>query len=43
MEFNFNSIGRVICDQNYRYEAPRQGVFADNSGYIQLLSKSNFV
>jgi len=42
MEFKFNSIGRVICDQNYRYEAPRQGVFADNSGYIQLVSKSNF-
>ena len=42
MEFNFNSIGRVICDQNYRYEAPRQGVFADNSGYIQLSAKSNF-
>jgi tRNA-Thr(GGU) m(6)t(6)A37 methyltransferase TsaA len=42
MEFKFNSIGHVICDQNYRYEAPRQGVFADNSGYIKLSERNNF-
>jgi len=42
MEFKFSSIGEIVCNQNYRYDAPRQGVFADNSGYIQLLQKSNF-
>lgn len=34
--FNFTPIGHVECDQTYRFEAPRQGIFADNQGIIRL-------
>ena len=42
MDFHFSSIGHIVCDQNFKYEAPRQGVFANNAGYIQLLKNQNF-
>lgn len=29
-------IGRVCCDGRYRFEAPRQSVFASNTGIIEL-------
>ncbi len=32
----FTPIGTVHCDERYRFEAPRQGVFAVNSGVITL-------
>lgn len=35
-EFIFKPIGYVECPQRYRYEAPRQGVFASNEGIIRL-------
>lgn len=41
LNLNFQAIGKVICDQKYRYEAARQGVFAENSGYIQLIPGCN--
>lgn len=36
MTFEFTPIGCFHCDSRYRFETPRQGVFADNSGWIQL-------
>ncbi|MCP3967612.1 MAG: tRNA (N6-threonylcarbamoyladenosine(37)-N6)-methyltransferase TrmO [Lentisphaerae bacterium] len=41
-KFEFEPIGYVRCGQNYRYEAPRQAVFADNEGCIELLSGHNY-
>lgn len=38
----YSPIGYVHCDRSYRSEAPRQGVFADNSGFIKLLSDHNY-
>jgi len=34
--FSFVPIGRVECSRKYRFEAPRQAVFADNDGLIRL-------
>ena len=42
MKYEFEPIGEVVCEQKYRYEAPRQAVYADNHGYIQLNPKCNF-
>tara|TARA_B100000609_G_C17136420_1_gene393051 strand:+ start:141 stop:935 length:795 start_codon:yes stop_codon:yes gene_type:complete len=39
---NYKPIGYVHCDRSYRSEAPRQGVFANNSGTIELLPGHNF-
>ena len=33
---SFEPIGIYSCSQTYRYEAPRQGIFAGNSGVIRL-------
>lgn len=38
----FNPIGQVESVNKYRYEAPRQSVFAGNSGIIRLNSGCNF-
>jgi len=40
-QFTFTPIGYVECPQKYRYEAPRQGVFADNEGLIRLQPRLN--
>ncbi len=40
--FTFKPIGYVRCAQKYRYEAPRQAVFADNEGIIRLNPDNNF-
>lgn len=41
--FTFEEIGRFYCDENYRYDAPRQGVFAnENEGVIELRRGKNF-
>ncbi len=40
--FEFTPIGYVCCQQQYRYEAPRQGVFANNVGVIKLNPGKNF-
>lgn len=36
MMVEFEPVGFLRCDPKYRFETPRQGVFADNSGYILL-------
>lgn len=38
----YTPIGYIHCDRSYRSEAPRQGVFADNSGTIKLLPGHNY-
>jgi len=38
----FEPIAVYRCRQTYRYEAPRQGVFAENSGVIEFLPCRNF-
>lgn len=40
--FVLKPVGYVRCAQKYRYEAPRQSVFADNEGIIRLNPDSNF-
>lgn len=35
-DFNLSPIGFFRCGQRYRFETPRQGAFADNSGVIIL-------
>ncbi|MCQ2380201.1 MAG: tRNA (N6-threonylcarbamoyladenosine(37)-N6)-methyltransferase TrmO [Victivallaceae bacterium] len=35
-DFSFQPIGYFSCRQRYRFETPRQGVFADNEGEIIL-------
>ena len=35
-EFTIRPIGVFHCGERYRYETPRQGVFADNEGVIEL-------
>jgi tRNA-Thr(GGU) m(6)t(6)A37 methyltransferase TsaA len=40
--FAFKPIGCVRCAQKYRYEAPRQAVFANNEGIIRLNPDNNF-
>ncbi|MDD3117886.1 MAG: tRNA (N6-threonylcarbamoyladenosine(37)-N6)-methyltransferase TrmO [Victivallales bacterium] len=40
--FSFTPIGYVHCPQKYRYEAPRQAVFAGNAGTIELLPHHNY-
>ncbi len=37
--FEFRPIGVVHSDRHYRYEAPRQGVFATGDGEIELFSE----
>ena len=39
---NIKAIGLVHTPERYRYEAPRQGVFANNEGYIELVPGNNF-
>lgn len=36
MNFEFVPIGRFECPQKFRFETPRQGVYAENSGVIVL-------
>ena len=36
-EFTIRPIGVFHCGERYRYETPRQGVFADNEGVIELV------
>jgi tRNA-Thr(GGU) m(6)t(6)A37 methyltransferase TsaA len=38
----FEPIGYVRCGQKYRYEAPRQAVFAQNEGIIELIPGRNY-
>lgn len=41
--FEIEEIGRLHCDERYRFEAPRQGVFAQNRGVIELRNEPRFV
>ena len=41
-EFTFKPVGYVYCGQQYRSEAPRQGVFAENEGIIRFEKGHNF-
>ena len=43
MKFEFTPIGTFYCDQQYRFETPRQGVFAHNSGWIELNDDRNLL
>lgn len=36
MKFEFEPVGVFSCPRKYRFETPRQGAFADNSGVIVL-------
>ena len=36
--YTFNVIGKVYCDEQYKFEAPRQGVFSSASAFIELES-----
>ena len=36
MTFEITPIGTLHCDGWFRFEAPRQGVFAENRGFIEL-------
>jgi len=38
----FDPIGTVCAEQKYKYQQPRQGEFAQNSGTIELISGRNF-
>ena len=42
MENNYKAIGYLKCDEKYRFETPRQGVLADNTGVIELNAQCNF-
>jgi tRNA (adenine37-N6)-methyltransferase len=41
-QINYTPIGFMRCAEKHRYETPRQGVFADNCGTIELNSGNNF-
>ena len=42
-KIEFSEIGIFNCDEKYRYETPRQGVYASNNhGYILLNKHKNF-
>ena len=42
-KFCFDAIGVFRCDEKYRYDTPRQGVFANgNIGVIELAQGRNF-
>ena len=38
----FKPIGLYRCPQTYRYEAPRQGVFSGNEGFVELNGNAGF-
>lgn len=38
----YEPIGRLKCDEKYRFEAPRQAVLAENEGCIELLPHLNY-
>lgn len=38
----FAPVGTVHCEFKYRFETARQGVFAKNRGYIELLPRRNY-
>lgn len=38
----FSFIGHVKCDRDYKDEQPRQGVFSDTGGYIELVKGENY-
>ena len=40
--YTLTPIGRVRCGERYRFEAPRQGVFARNRGVIELAEHRNY-
>ena len=42
IQVNYRPIGFMRCDAKYRYEVPRQGVFARNRGRIELNRGENF-
>jgi tRNA-Thr(GGU) m(6)t(6)A37 methyltransferase TsaA len=38
----FKYIGHFICNRDYKDEQPRQGVFSDAGGYIELVKGENY-
>lgn len=41
-EFTFKPVAYVRCEQQYRSEAPRQAIFAENEGIIRFEKRHNF-
>jgi tRNA (adenine37-N6)-methyltransferase len=41
-QINYTPIGFMRCSEKHRYETPRQGVFADNIGTIELNPGHNY-
>ena len=42
-KIEFTTIGTFHCDEKYKYETPRQGIYAnDNQGYILLNKHQNY-
>lgn len=39
---SFKFIGHFICNRDYKEEQPRQGVFSDAGGYIELIKGENY-
>jgi len=42
-KIEFTSIGKMICDQIYPQQQPRQGFYANNSGFIELNNDKNII
>ncbi len=40
--FTFRPVGVLHCDRKYRFEAPRQAVFAAGSGWVELDEHCNY-
>jgi len=39
---SFNFIGHFRCNRDYKDEQPRQGIFSDTGGYIELVKGENY-
>ena len=42
-KIEIKSIGKMVCDQIYPQQQPRQGFYAENSGYIELHNDSKLI
>jgi len=39
---SFKAIGHFICSRDYKQEQPRQGIFSNTGGYIELIKGENY-
>ncbi len=42
-KISFSPIGKMVCKQIYPQQQPRQGFYANNSGYIQLIDDEKII